>query len=371
MPMSDWPNDNPDRTSGAATGPATGPTTGAATGDGRPDHQRLGAPVDRAQETYRPSPYAAQRTLPHGDVSRDGMSAEPDSSLTTRLLLWGGAAVAAAAVTAGGVLAVRKVADLVSGGDDEPDRDADRAADRARNSYYATSRGQGSRGDRPLAPRFADMSEQERDRMRARQRAREAEMDAHSRAVRASAMRDGAVRNGAGRNRDEDDERRNRGHERPRRDDDYRPSRPRSRAPRKLGLLQEVEQTAARLTGGAESLIGSISAAMAGFKQVAGQADDVLRQFHSTADQIRSFIDTAGPIVGSARGSARGQGGDHRPGARSGPADDVRDANAYRRASRRDMVDLRDDAAAPNPRANAEADSFGDHPADEARTHRL
>ena len=98
--MSDWPDDNPDADLEAGTA--------------RRGEHRLGARIDRSQETYRPSPYGSQRTLPHGTVSRDGMSAEPETSLTTRILVWGGAGIAAAAITAGGILAVRKVADLVA-----------------------------------------------------------------------------------------------------------------------------------------------------------------------------------------------------------------------------------------------------------------
>lgn len=316
--MSDWPDDNPDADREA--------------GSARRGEHRLGARIDRSQETYRPSPYGSQRTLPHGTVSRDGMSAEPETSLTTRILVWGGAAVAAAAVTAGGVLVVRKVADLVAGGDDDDDRDAQRAADRARNRAYGSQvrhGGYGSRDDRTLAPRFADMSEQERDRMRARQRAREAEMDAHSRAVRAGAREDRGRSHGGAY--------------------DSRPRRPK---PRQMGLLEEIEHTASRLSGGAESLVATLSAAMAGFRQVAGQANHVLDEFHQTADQIRGFIGSA-QLPGAAG---------KRP-----PASRRTDEDAYRRPSRRDVVDLRDDAEAGRTSVDENRDDHGDH----GRTHRL
>lgn len=315
--MSDWPDDNPDADLEAGTA--------------RRGEHRLGARIDRSQETYRPSPYGSQRMLPHGTVSRDGMSAEPETSLTTRILVWGGAGIAAAAITAGGILAVRKVADLVAGDDDDDDREAQRAADRARNRAYNSSRGRGgygSRDDRTLAPRFADMTEQERDRMRSRQRAREAEMDAHARAIRAGARED-----------------------RDRARGEAYGSRPRRPRPRKMGLLEEIEHTASRVSGGAESLVATLSAAMAGFRQVAGQASHVLEEFRNTADEIRGFIDSA-QLPGAAG---------KRP-ARAGANED-----AYRRPMRRDVVDLRDDAQTGRTSVDNARDDHGDH----GRTHRL
>ncbi|WP_299359232.1 hypothetical protein [uncultured Paracoccus sp.] len=269
---------------------------------------RFGAPIDRSQEVYEPSPYAPRRSLPHGNVSLDGDRAYPTPSLTSKVLVWGGAAVAAAAVTAGSVLAVRKVADLVTG-NDELDRGADRAADKAREQYYESSR---RRPHGSLAPRFAGMSEDERERMRERQRRREAEMEQHTRGIRAQAGR---------------------------------PSR-RPRPPQ-MSLIDEIEHTAQRLSNGAESVVGSLSAAMAGFRQVAQQAQGVMQEFHSTADQIRSMVST----------DASGDG--DRQGRRSA------DAGSFRRTRRNDVVDLRDNAQAAQPGGSAAGTP------DDARTHTL
>ncbi|MBV0890573.1 hypothetical protein KTN05_01755 [Paracoccus sp. Z118] len=282
------------------------------------DRPVFGAPIDRSQETYRPSPYPSQKPLPHGDVSLDGKSAWPEPSLTSRIVVWGGTGIVAAALTAGAVLAVRKVADLVTG-DDEMERDADREAEKARERVYAASR---SRNRSNLAPRFADLNEEARSRMRARQRAREAEMERHTRDIRADAAQQ------------------------------QRPQR-RRRKPQ-ANLLGDIENTAQRMSRSAEGLVGSLSAAMAGFRQVAGQAEHVIREFHQTADDIRSLLGTG------SGGSSSGDPGRSRT---ERWADDAsrarRAADPYAKPLRREVVDMREDETPP------------EHTDDSARTHRL
>ena len=252
----------------------------------------LGRRVDRSQEAYAPSPYAAQKVLPHGRVNREGDRAVPDHSMTSRVLVYGGAAIAAAAATAGVVLAVRKVADLVSG-NDELDRDADRAAEKARQRVYGAGR--------TMPPRLAGMTEREREAMRARARDRFEQDNRERERTRAEARA----------RADRHDDRA----PRPRRA--TRPSRS------SLGFLGDIEQSAASLSRNLNGIVGTVGAAMAAFRQVADQAEGVVREFHGTADQIRSFLGTGG--TGAPR-SAR-------------PA---HERDPYRRPARRDVVDLRE-----------------------------
>lgn len=194
---------------------------------------RLGAPVDRSQETYRAAPYESRRVPPSGKVSPDGRSAYPAPSTGAKIVTLGGAAIAAAALTAGGVLAVRKIADMVSG-NDRLDRRADDAAERARERVYDDARGQ----------------------PRAKPRA-----SGHDHAAPASSRTDRA------------------------------PAPRRAPPPRRQNFVEDVEQTAQRLNGGILGVIGSIGAAITGFRTVAAQAEGVVREFHATADSIRHFLD--------------------------------------------------------------------------------
>ncbi|MFO1163897.1 MAG: hypothetical protein U1E55_01710 [Paracoccus sp. (in: a-proteobacteria)] len=98
----------------------------------------------------RPSgPTESRRIPPHGDVSPDGRHVWPRPSATAKWLVWGGTALGVAALTAGTVIAARHVLGLSSGDENRP---------RARGS---------------VAPRFADLSPEEREAMRQRARARE------------------------------------------------------------------------------------------------------------------------------------------------------------------------------------------------------
>lgn len=253
-----------------------------------PEGRGLGRPVDRRQESYEPSGHASRAIPPHGDVSQDGTRVWPQPTMTSRVLVYGGAAIAAAAATAGVVLAARKVADMVTG-NDELDREADDQADRARSRVYDEARGRGSR--------LMAMPEREREAMRDRARAR----------MRADEAERSRLRSEARRNHDDS--------HRPRRK--AAPSRARG-ASKPLGFLDDVEDTAQRLTQTVNNVVSSIGGAVAAFRSVASQAEGVMRDFHQAADQVRGFLDTG-----------RGAG--------SAPFRDP-----YRRPSRRDMVDLRD-----------------------------
>lgn len=281
----------------------------------------LGRPVDRRQETYQPSGHASRPIPPHGDVSPDGRRVWPQPSMTSRVLVYGGMGIAAAAATAGAILAVRKVADLVTG-NDELDRDAEHAAERARVRVYDEARG------RYAAPRMAAMLEHEREAMRARARARMRQEDAERDRLRAEAQ--------AGRRDD-------RQPRRPRDESRHRPRPGRGFQP--MGFMDDVEQTAQRLSRTVNEVAGSIGAAVAAFRWVASQAQGVMQEFGDAANQLRSFLGT---------GEA-GQGG------RSAPRRDP-----YRRPSRSDVVDLRDPADSVAGGTGAASGNV-----DGGRTHRL
>lgn len=216
----------------------------------RPDPSTalFGPAVDRSQESYRPSPYESRMVPPSGDVSPDGTTAYPAPSTTAKVLTWGGAGLAAAAVTAGGILAVRKIADMVSGQDRVTAR-ADAAAEAARERVYAESRGQ-----RPRTPRFAELSDEDRSAMHRRVRAEIAATEHVREGARDAAQISRAA--------------------------------PRPRRP-ETTLLDDVM----RASGGLQGLVSSVSMALAGFRAVAQQAEGVVREFHGTADQIRGFLD--------------------------------------------------------------------------------
>lgn len=228
-----------------------------------------------------PGPGAARmdsrRIPPHGDVSPKGDRIWPRPSMTAKVLVYGGTALAAAAATAAGVLAVRKVADLVSGNealDREADRAAERAAERARQQVYSAARG-GSSGH---APRFAIMPDPEREEMRTRARSRMREDAAARNRLREQAR---AASEAPGK---------------------ARPPRP---APPRQGLLDEIESNARRVTRTIDDVVGAVGAAVAGFRSVAGQADGLMREFGGAADQLRSFFDR-GHAGGDARKPAPG-----------------------------------------------------------------
>ena len=214
---------------------------------------------------------ASRRIPPHGDVSPQGDRIWPQPSTSAKLLVYGGTALGVAAATAAGVLAVRKIADLVSGNDAldrEAERAAEQAAERARARVYAAAKSPAA-SPASAAPRFSIMSEPDRDEIRARARSRMRE-DAPAR--RPQHEKAGAQ------------------------NDRARASRP-ARPAQKQGFLDEVESNAQRVTRTINEVAGAVGAAVTGFRSVAGQADSIMREFGGAADQLRSFFSSkpAGP----------------------------------------------------------------------------
>ncbi|SFA44078.1 hypothetical protein SAMN04487972_103160 [Paracoccus halophilus] len=187
---------------------------------------------------YRARPDFAgdsRRIPPHGDVSPDGSRTWPRPSAQAKWLVWGGTALAVAALTAGTVIAGRHLLAALS--DESPPPRARRA----------------------MAPRFADLADEEREAIRQRARARELDDDRRAARLRAEAMR----KRRAGR---------------------------RSGGP---GLLQEVETNTASLSNGVDNLMGALASALLGFREVAAQAGSIVRDFGDTADLIRDLADGA------------------------------------------------------------------------------
>lgn len=174
-------------------------------------------------------PRESRAIPPHGDVSPDGQRPWPHPSLTSRILVVGGAAVMAAAATAAAVMATRRIAGLIAGGDEEPVA-------------------------RPhLAPRYAEMDEDEREEVRRRMRAR-ARADAnHAARARAEAARE--------------------------------------RHPPRRNAAQGLTDTATQLSGSLNGVMGALTGAVAGFRSVATQAGGIVRDFAEAADTVRSFLD--------------------------------------------------------------------------------
>lgn len=220
--------------------------------------------IDRSQETYEPSPHASRYIPPSGDVSEDGKRIYPQPSLSSRILVWGGIVAASAAATAGAVLAVRTVVDGVAGTDEDDavEEARNRARARARkgrppklprNSYAGRKRPS-------LAPRFAALSEDEREAIRERDRER-AEAD---------------------QSEIERQRRRARSGNRPRR---------RAPAPRKVGLLAGANQSIADVTETVGAAVATIAAAVEGFRSVAGQAGSIMTEFREAADTVKTMFD--------------------------------------------------------------------------------
>lgn len=243
-----------------------------------PDSTRLYSAVDRSNETYRPSPHAARRTIPSGRVSPDGKRAWPQPSLTSRILVYGGMGIVAAAATAGAVLAVRAGVDAIAG-DDE-----DRAVEAARQRARARRTGPAGASYRTTRAGFAHMDRdaaRETERRRAEQQ--RAERD------RAARMRREAARRRASR-----------------------------RSPHGDGsVVESVNETVSSVTGGVRDVLATVTAAIEGFRSVASQASEVMADFNSAADQVKAMIEPAAP--------------------RRRPAPDAR-----ARPAKKDVVDLRD-----------------------------
>lgn len=221
-----------------------------------PDH-RLPPPygrdehIDRSQETYQPSPHASRVTPPSGKVAPDGKRSYPQPARSSKLLVWGGIGVAAAAVTAGSILGVRAIVDAVSGNDEDDAVEAARRRAKARRRH-----GQ----PRPM-PRNAF-----------------------------SGPRDGGVRDG-GQRVARDDGERTAARDEARREERERIERERRRAratAQRPGFSTQVEDVARTI----RNTLGTVTAAIEGFRSVSGQAGSIMNEFRGAADTVRTMFDS-------------------------------------------------------------------------------
>ena len=247
-------------------------------------------------------PSESRRIPPHGDVSPDGSRVWPRPSPTAKWLVWGGTALAAAAVTAGTVIVARQLLDAATG----PRRRTD--------------------PERSMAPRFADLTPEERAAMRRRVRDRDDENARHLARLRAEASLEAGVAADAA-------------HARPRRHPAPRP------APRP-SLMQEVEANTASLQNGLENVMQALDTAVSGFRTVAGQTSGILREFDGAAGLIRGLFGGGQAAPTCCPQKSRHHAGDEPP-----------------------MPDLRDDPLTHDPLDGPdEAEGPADH---NPRLHRL
>lgn len=257
----------------------------------RLSHTRFGPrPVPEGHKPPR-GPRESRRVPPSGPVSPDGARGYPRPSRLAKWVVWGGTGIAAAALTAGTVYAARHVADLLSGDDHAPKRPT----------------------PQPRPP-------ETQPRMQMPSPAERAALSDRPRDLRHDRFRDD------------------------------QPPRPRRKpAPRK-GLMREIEENAASLSQGVDNVMGSVSAAVTGFRTVAAQAAEIMREFGDAAAMVRGIMgdapraDTPKPRATphAARSQTHSPAGPDRHGAH--------------------MPNLRDDAAAHDPLRDAQFDP---------RTHRL
>lgn len=185
---------------------------------------------------------------PSGNVSPDGRRHWPAPSSRARLLAWGGTAIAAAAVTAGAVYAGRAVAGALRGDDSPAPPPSQKPAERASAPQSAPPH----EPSRP--PRFVDLAEEDRAALRKRARAlQEARAQARARS--------------AG-------------------DDEEAPCAKAA----KRSFTADVEDKTAKMHRSVENTMHSISSAVSGFRNVAGQAGSIMREFNDVAALLGSFI---------------------------------------------------------------------------------
>ncbi|MBK4215292.1 hypothetical protein JJJ17_05060 [Paracoccus caeni] len=195
-------------------------------------------PVPEGHRKAADYPYhdrVSSRVIPSGRVSPDGRSAYPTPSLTSKILVFGGVALGVAGATAGAVLAARKIAGLIGGDQDN-----------ARGSRRAS-----------VAPRFAELDEDEREAMRSRVRAQSRHDSREAARLRAEASRK---------------------RDRPRRN-----------------VAREMTDTANDLSSGLDGLGKALFSAFTGFRSVAGQATGIVSEFAAAADQLRNILGNGEP----------------------------------------------------------------------------
>lgn len=190
-------------------------------------------PVPKGHRTASPYPHKpmkSSRIPPSGPVSPDGRSVWPIPSLAARIVVWGGVAAAAAAVSAGLVIATRKLTE-----------------DRPRHADAAPRRKSAG-----LAPRFADLDDDEREEMRRRARAQ----------ARADQRRAAGLRAKASRGRDA-----------------------------ASSLTERATGLSASLNGVTDSLLSAFN----GFRSVATQAGEIVAEFGAAAELVRNILQPRPP----------------------------------------------------------------------------
>ncbi|MGZ3215899.1 hypothetical protein [Paracoccus sp. T5] len=185
-------------------------------------------------EGHHPASQSAHRKMvssripPSGHVSPDGRRAWPTPTLTSKAIVWGGVALGIAGLTAATAIAARKLV-----GADEPERAPRR------------------RGPAPVAPRFAELDESEREAMRRRVR-EQAREDSQTKAL---------LRVEASRSR-----------------------------PRRGNFAQDLTKTANELSEGLNGVAQSLTTAFNAFRGVSQQANAIVGDFVTAADQLRAVI---------------------------------------------------------------------------------
>lgn len=192
------------------------------------------------------------RPVPQGHIDADEVQARrphrPRRSGTSRLLTWGGVGLA----TVAAVMATRAVVDaLTAEPEDRPQRRRARPASSGRES---------------LAPRFADMDEQDRRAVRSRARAEFGDYDDRGADIREAALRE--------------------------RREQERALRRRHRKQSSSNFMGDFSHSAVKLATNITTLIAAANAAVDGFQQVSGKTDGIMRDFTQAAERVRGFFDT-------------------------------------------------------------------------------
>ena len=194
-------------------------------------------PVPEGHKVGNEYPYRARvssKIPPSGRVSPDGIRAWPEPSLTSKVVVWGGVLLGVAGVTAGAVMAGRKLAGT----------DSDEPAQPQRRVLHSNRRN--------VAPRFADLDEDERDDMRSRVRAQSRRDDRDAARLRAEASR--------------------------------------MRQKPRGNFARELTETANGLSNSLTGVAGALSSAFQGFRGVATQATGIVAEFALAADQLRAVL---------------------------------------------------------------------------------
>ncbi|WP_378942681.1 hypothetical protein [Paracoccus sp. R86501] len=220
-------------------------------------------PVPEGHKTGSPYPHRPMRVSkvpPSGRVSPDGRHAWPEPSLSAKIIVWGGMALGVAGITAATSIAARK---LVAS--ERPDTVPPRLT-----------------GPAPVAPRFAQMEEDDREAMRRRVRAQ----------AREDATQKARLRAKAGQGRD------------------------------RSNFAQDLTRTATELTDGLNGVAQSLVTAFDSFRGVSQQATTIVADFVAAADQLKSMVNGApGPAPAPRQAptpaptpapQAHDDGGDHR-----------------------------------------------------------